>query len=76
MQIMGGSTRVYLEENSILWLHGDLEKKQENKTHRAKVKEEDGKADMRGWLYIPRTMQRQILLEAHYATAGGHSGAD
>ena len=49
--------RFYLEENGLLWLHGDLEQTQVNKTARAKEKEEDGKADMRGRLCIPKTKQ-------------------
>jgi hypothetical protein len=47
-----------MEENGLLWLSGDLEKTQVNTTARAKEKEEEGKADMRGQLRIPRTMQR------------------
>jgi hypothetical protein len=42
-----------LEENGLLWLRGDLEMTQVNTTE----KEEDGMADMRGPLCIPRTMQ-------------------
>ena len=57
--------RFYLEENGLLWLRGDLEKK-----------EEVGKADMRGRLCIPGTMRRRILHEAHDSPAGGHFGAD
>jgi len=49
--------RLYLEENGLLWLCGDLEKTQVNKTARAKEKQEDRKADMRGRLCIPRTIQ-------------------
>jgi len=44
----------YLEENGLLWLRGGLEKTQVNNTARAKEKEEDGKAHMRGQLCIPR----------------------
>jgi len=50
--------RFHLEENGLLWLRGDLEKTQVIKAARAKGKEEDEKADMRGQLCIPRTMQR------------------
>ena len=65
--------RFYLGENSLLWLRGDLEKRQvENKaktkkkdkeegveiTVRTKEKEEEGKAEKRGQLCIPRAMQR------------------
>jgi len=56
--------RFYLEENGLLWLRGDLEKK-----------EEVGKADMRGRLCIPKMMRRRIFHEAHNTPAGGHSGA-
>jgi len=68
--------RYILEENGLLWLGGDLEMTQVNKTARAKEKEEDGKADMRGRLCIPRMMQRQMLHETHDTPAGGHFGAD
>jgi hypothetical protein len=49
--------RFKVEGNGLLWLHGDLEKTQVNKRARAKEKEEEGNADMRGQLCIPRTMQ-------------------
>jgi len=68
--------RFYLEENGLLWLRGDLETTQVNKTATAKEKEEDGRADMRGRLCIPTTMQQRILHEAHDTPAGGHFGAD
>jgi len=68
--------RFYLEENRLLWLRGDLEKTQVNETARAKEKEEVGKADMRGRLCMPRTMQQRILQEAHNTPTGGHFGAD
>ena len=64
--------RLYLEETGLLWLRGDLEKTQVNKTE----KEEDGKADMSGWLCIPSRMQQPILYEAHNSAAGGHFSAD
>ena len=57
--------RFYLEDNGLLWLRGDLEKK-----------EEVGKADMREWLCIPRMMRRRILHEAHDTQVGGRFGAD
>jgi len=52
--------RFYLEENGLMWLHGDLERKQEEKnakkhnkdekeveiTARVKLKQEDGMAEM------------------------------
>jgi len=50
--------RFYLEENGLLWFRGDLEITQVKEAARAKEKEEDGKADVRGWLCIPRMMQR------------------
>jgi len=79
-----------LEDNGLLWLPGDLEKTQANKIARAKKhfkegveitvgvkeKEEDRKANMRGQLCIPKTMQRRILYEAQNTPAGGHLGAD
>jgi len=64
--------RCYVAENGLLWPHRDLEKKQVNKTE----KEEDGKADMRGRLCIPRTMEPRILQEAHNTPAGVQFGAD
>jgi len=66
----------YLEENGLLWLRGDLEKTQIKKTARAKEKEEDGKADIRGWLCIPRSMQRWIRHEDNDTPAGGQFSAD
>jgi hypothetical protein len=66
----------YLEENGLLWLCGDLEKTQVNKTPRAKEKEEVRKADNRGRLCISRTMQRLILHEAHDTPAEGHFSAE
>jgi len=68
--------RIYLDENGLPWLHGDLEKTQIYKTARAKEKQEDGKADMRGWLCIPRTMQQRILHEAYDTPAQRHFSAD
>jgi len=68
--------RFGLEENVLLWLCGDLEKTQGNKTARAKEKEEDGNADMRGRLCIPRTMQLQILHGAHDTPEVGNFGSD
>ena len=68
--------RFYLDENGLLWLHGDLEKTQIYKTARAKEKQEDGKADMRGRLCIPRTMQQRILHEAYDPPAERHFSAD
>jgi len=83
--------RFYLEENVLLWLHGDLEKKQVQNNARAKKKDEeegveitvsakeneaDGKAGNRARLCIPKTMQPRILHEAHGTPAGGHFGAD
>jgi len=35
--------RIYLEENGLLWLHGDLEKKPVKQNERAKEKEEEWK---------------------------------
>jgi hypothetical protein len=67
--------RFYLEENGLLWLPGDLEKTEVNKTAKAREKEEVGKADVRGRLCIPRTMQRRILPEAHDTPAEGDFGA-
>jgi len=68
--------RFYLEENGLLWLHGDLKKTQVNKTARAKEKEEVRKANMRRRMCIPRTMQRQIRHEADDTPAEGNFGAD
>jgi hypothetical protein len=68
--------RFYLEENGLLWLSADLEKTQVNKTARSKEKEEDRKAEMRGQMGIPRTMQRRIIHEAHDTPAVRHFGAD
>jgi len=89
---MLSAQRFYLQENGLLWLHGDLEKKQVEKNVRVKVKEEEekadkeaegkaekedeGKAEKRGWLCIPKMMQSQILHEARDTPAGGHMGAD
>jgi len=40
------------------------------------VKEEEGKAEKRGGLCIPKTMQRRILHRAHDTPAVGHIGVD
>jgi len=111
----------YLEKDSLLWLHRDIEKKQvkqnvrtkkrdkekgvemtvrtkENEeegkdeegveitvrvdkegveiTVRVKETEEDGKVEMREWLCIPKTMQRQILHDVHNISVGGQNGAE
>jgi len=64
--------RLYVEENRLLWLRGDLEKIQVNRTEN----EEYGKADMRGRLSIRRTMEPRILQQSHNTPAGGHFGED
>jgi len=90
--------RFYLEDNGLLWLCGDFEKKQvENKARpkkkddeevemmvRTTEKEEDGreekegegKAEKRGQLCIPKTMQCRILHVAHDTLAGEYFCAD
>jgi len=40
------------------------------------VKEEEGKAEKRGWLCIPKVIQRRILHEAHNIPTRGHIGSD
>jgi len=75
-KIWVAAQRFYVQQNGLLWLRGDLEKTQVNKSARAKEKEEDGKADMRGWFCIPGTMQQRILHEAPDSSAGGYFGPE
>ena len=86
--------RFDLEENGLLWLGGDFERKQaeknawakkhdgeeveimvqanEKKKNRKAETKEEGQAEKRGLLCIPKTMQHQILQRALDTPAGGH----